>query len=178
MLAQLRRTTAALTNAALATAALTTSMWLPPGSAGAASSGPTSQPVSRTHPPQVSPAVAADRYSSYAISASGQASLPSHTDVRVDRRRQRPVPATAGEAQRLSGQRFVARCVGGERPALIPTYLGLSEGQARRLGATGVVRVVRVVGRDGTCLGRTRDYRADRVNLVVEGAKVIWAGRF
>ena len=68
--------------------------------------------------------------------------------------------------------------MGSGRPALIPTYLGLSEQQARRRGATGVVRVVRVVGRDGTCLGRTRDHRADRVNLVVEGGKVTWAGRF
>jgi hypothetical protein len=76
---------------------------------------------------------------------------------------------------------FINRCVGAENPTSAPGYVGLTEEQAMRPKqpeSADTVSVVRVVGRDGICLGRTRDLRRDRVNLLVADGKVVWAGRF
>jgi DNA-directed RNA polymerase specialized sigma24 family protein len=76
---------------------------------------------------------------------------------------------------------FINRCVGAENPTPAPGYVGLTEEQAtgtEQPEPADTVSVVRVVGRDGTCLGRTRDLRRDRVNLLVADGKVVWAGRF
>jgi hypothetical protein len=76
---------------------------------------------------------------------------------------------------------FIARCVGAEQPALTPEYVGLTEDEARRVVPRDLaepIREFRVVGRDGDCLGRTRDLRSDRVNFLIVDGKILWAGRF
>ena len=76
---------------------------------------------------------------------------------------------------------FIDRCVGAESPAPAPEYVGLTEDQATRAKlpeSAGTVSEVRVVGRDGTCLGRSRDFQGDRINVLVAAGEVVWAGRF
>ena len=54
---------------------------------------------------------------------------------------------------------FIARCVGVENLRPAPEYVGLIEDEATRIKQpeyAGGVNSVRVVGRDGDCLGRTR----------------------
>lgn len=71
---------------------------------------------------------------------------------------------------------FVERCVGGGQHDLAPEHLGLTEDELRTRLA-GVVEW-RPVGRDGECLGRRRDLRPERVNVVLEHGRVVWAARF
>ena len=73
---------------------------------------------------------------------------------------------------------FISRCVGSEQAADAPEYVGLTEDQANRTKQPDTVNAVRVVGQDGACLGRTRDLRRDRVNLIITDGEVVWAGRF
>ena len=76
---------------------------------------------------------------------------------------------------------FIGRCVGGEEATPAREYVGLGEDEATRTKqrvSAGTVNVVRVIGRDGECLGRSRERRDDRVNLLVSSGNVVWAGRF
>lgn len=77
---------------------------------------------------------------------------------------------------------FIQRCVGAaENAVLTPALVGLPEDEATRESSRVLAEgaaTVRVIGRDGTCLGRTRDLRSDRVNLLIADGKVVWAGRF
>lgn len=55
-------------------------------------------------------------------------------------------------------------------------FVGLSEDEAaERVTTSGGLRVV---ARDGECLGRNDDFRTDRVNVIVQDGIVVWAGRF
>lgn len=83
------------------------------------------------------------------------------------------VPAVLTPAQ----QAFVDSCVGPENAPLEPQYVGMSEAEANPPNSYRPYPT-RVVGRDGKCLGRTKDLQGNRVNLIVEDGKVIWAGRF
>lgn len=72
---------------------------------------------------------------------------------------------------------FIERCVSDEQQHLAPELLGLTEeGLQARLREEDVPH--RLVGRDGECLGRLRDLRPERVNVLVEDGRVVWAGRF
>lgn len=70
---------------------------------------------------------------------------------------------------------FINRCVSGERQDLAPEYVGRSE---QVLTTARFVVPARVVGRDGECLGRTRDLQLDRLNFIIRDGIIIWAGRF
>lgn len=74
-----------------------------------------------------------------------------------------------------SAQAFVDRCGGPGADA--SEYLGKTEAQAQDL-ATAESGTLRVYGRDGTCLGGTRDLRNDRVNVLLVRDRVIWVRRF
>lgn len=77
--------------------------------------------------------------------------------------------------------KFINRCVGREDVPLAPAFVGLDEDKATREESRVLaenVTTIRVIGRDGSCLGRTRDLRSDRVNLIVMDGEVVWAGRF
>lgn len=69
----------------------------------------------------------------------------------------------------------VPRCVDGRYTT--EGYRGLSEAAATdRARQAGLA--VRVLQRDDVCLGGSRDLRPDRLNLVVQGGVVTWAGVF
>lgn len=88
-------------------------------------------------------------------------------------------PGTPSGAPVLTAQQqaFVDACVGQENAAPAPQYVGMAEAQANPADSYRPYPT-RVVGRDGECLGRTNDLRGDRVDLIVESGRVIWAGRF
>lgn len=71
---------------------------------------------------------------------------------------------------------FLERCAGDGQPDLAPQFLGLTEdGLRARLGDDAGWRLV---GRDGECLVRADDLRPERVNVLVEDGRVVWAARF
>lgn len=74
---------------------------------------------------------------------------------------------------------FTERCVGADRGQAGPVegYVGVSEAEIDRQVAR-VAPDIRVLGRNGECLGRTRDLRPERINVLIAGGTVIWAGRF
>lgn len=73
---------------------------------------------------------------------------------------------------------FIEECLSGDSETALaaPGFVGLSEAEVR--ATAGDAAPQRVVARDGRCLSRDGDLRVNRVNLVVEDGKVIWAGRF
>ena len=71
---------------------------------------------------------------------------------------------------------FIERCVAGEQLDLAPELLGLTEDDLQSVLEDGTD--LRVIGRDGDCLAQRRDLRPERVNVLVEDGRVVWAGRF
>lgn len=81
------------------------------------------------------------------------------------------VPGRPGQAH---GQaEFVRRCVGAEQVSPDERYLGWTEEEVRT-----ATQPVRVICRDRVYLDRTTDGHSERLNLVVENGKVVWAGHF
>lgn len=95
----------------------------------------------------------------------------------------RVIDGLTGDILQPSGpdtdEAFIERCVGGEKNVQQADagYLGKSKTELDALAeSTGTV--IRVIGSEGRCLGRTRDYQPERVNVLLVGDRVIWAGRF
>lgn len=74
---------------------------------------------------------------------------------------------------------FIERCLGNDRGQASPAdgYVGTSEADIDRM-ITDDRPVIRVLGRNGECSDRDDDLRTDRVNVLIAGGEVIWAGRF
>ncbi len=70
---------------------------------------------------------------------------------------------------------FIQECVGGLNVPLAPEWIGRDEGV---LANVDLAEPLRVIGREGKCLARTDDRDERRLNLIVRGGKIIWAGRF
>lgn len=70
---------------------------------------------------------------------------------------------------------FIDRCVGLTKEPVAAEVIGLTEHQVELFLGSDTDR--RVIARDGKCLGHTRDLRPERVNLLVQDGKVIWATR-
>lgn len=71
---------------------------------------------------------------------------------------------------------FVEQCVGAESADLVPEFVGLTEAQL--MERLGMKTMYRVVGRDGLCLDRNDTRSPNRLNVIVEDTRVVWAGRF
>lgn len=93
----------------------------------------------------------------------------------------RVVRAVGAEYGRETGHaEFIDRCVGADRDQATPApdYLGTSEKDIDKAISDDGPVTIRILGRDGECIGRDSDLRRDRVNVVIADAKVVWAGRF
>jgi hypothetical protein len=94
------------------------------------------------------------------------------------------VPGAAVEVQQgapgnpLGLQEFIDRCVGREdaEPAQ-DGYVGLTEQQLQD-SPPDQENPARIVGRDRVCLDRTADRRPERVNVIIDDSRVVWAGHF
>jgi hypothetical protein len=73
----------------------------------------------------------------------------------------------------LGRAELLERCVEGTE--VEDRWVGMTEQQVRDADP---VRPVRVICKDRVFLDRTSDSHADRLNLVIEQGRVIWAGRF
>jgi hypothetical protein len=78
--------------------------------------------------------------------------------------------ATGGAAKSPASAGPLRPCLVDDDMERSDSYVGMSEAEARRTAAH-----VRVVRRDGECLGTSRDLRPGRVNLVVVDMKVTYA---
>lgn len=94
------------------------------------------------------------------------------------------VPGAAVEVQQgapgnpVGIQEFIQRCVGREDTESAPDgYVGLTEQQLRD-SPPNPEDPPRIVGRDRVCLDRTDDRRPERVNVILDDSRVVWAGRF
>ena len=89
------------------------------------------------------------------------------------------IPSTGGASVVLSAeqQKLIDSCVGRENALPAPGWVGTVEADVAQKQASSE-HPVRVVARNGTCAGRDDDRREDRVNLVLDDGRVIWAGRF
>lgn len=94
------------------------------------------------------------------------------------------VPGAAVEVQQgapgnpVGLQEFISRCVGREDAEPAPDgYVGLTEQQLRD-SPPDPANPPRIVGRDRVCLDRTDDRRPERVNVIIDDSRVVWAGRF
>jgi hypothetical protein len=95
------------------------------------------------------------------------------TQYRLDGRER--VKQAYDRAVPVGTQAFLDRCAAEEGADLAPELLGLTEDEL--VGRLGEGSRGRVVGRDGTCLARPRDLDDDRVHVLVEAGRVVWAGR-
>lgn len=94
------------------------------------------------------------------------------------------VPGAAVEVQQgapgnpLGLQEFIDRCVGREDAEPAPDgYVGLTEQQLQD-SPPDPANPRRIVGRDRVCLDRTDDRQPERVNVIIDDSRVVWAGRF
>ncbi len=69
----------------------------------------------------------------------------------------------------------VDRCVSGQERHRAPELLGLTEDGLEALLGDGTG--LRVIGRDGDCVAERRDLRPERVDVLLEDGRVVWASR-
>lgn len=80
---------------------------------------------------------------------------------------------------RVGLQEFIERCVGKDQAGRAPDqdYVGLTEDQVDT-ASPDRTQAPRIVGRDRVCLGRDDDRQENRVNIILDDYRVVWAGRF
>ncbi len=69
----------------------------------------------------------------------------------------------------------IKRCAEGLRVEVEPRYAGMTQAEFDEARPPGPIRVI---CKDRVFLDRTSDHNADRLNLVIENNRIVWAGRF
>lgn len=69
----------------------------------------------------------------------------------------------------------IKRCADGSRIKVEPRYVRMTQQEFDEARPAGPIRVI---CKDRVFLDRTSDYQPDRLNLVVEQDRIVWAGRF
>lgn len=119
-------------------------------------------PVSESEPPMFSLAAAGDAV------AELRKCLDGLKGVDVETIEGRP-GEERGQAESIK------RCADGSRVEAEPRYVGMTQSEFDAARPAGPIRVI---CKDRVFLDRTSDYNRDRLNLVIEKERIVWAGRF
>lgn len=124
--------------------------------------GVTGGPVSESDPPLFSLAAEGD-----AVADLGRC-LDGLKGVDVERIEGRPGEERGQDAS-------IKRCANGSRVKTEPRHIGMTNDEFKKARQPGPVRII---CKDRVFLDRTSDHNADRLNLVIENNRIVWAGRF